>query len=425
MTTNIRRRLAACVVSIFAFSFIHGTARADDRPWTVEKSSGEVWIARSGADKVALDVSGGVKPGDDIRTGRNGRVMLSRGEERIMVQPNSAIAIPAQQTGQYATTIQQQAGTILLQVEKKNVQHFEVETPYLAAVVKGTQFRVSVNSRGASVAVTEGRVQVADFKSGQNALVDPGQRAVVNAAGKGGLILRGNGKFNPVETGAPRVSGVQAMIVPRNGMQAPAGAVAIQPTAATEALAKSTDGARGVEAGTPKNSAIGGQEGKFKNGKRASLNGITNAVQGGGAGEGLDGGSNANLDTAIAINSGAAGNAAVIANVGSGAAGSVANTAGRSALAVGGFAGGKVSAVGGTVNNIGNVAGGAVGGLGNTVGGTVSGLGNVVGGPVGGTVSGVGNTVGGTVAGVGNTVGGTTNAVGNTVGGLTGGLLKK
>ena len=44
-----------------------------------------------------------------------------------------------------------EAGSILLDVEKRNVQHFEVETPYLAAVVKGTQFRVTVGPTGSRV----------------------------------------------------------------------------------------------------------------------------------------------------------------------------------------------------------------------------------------------------------------------------------
>ena len=87
-----------------------------------------------------------MKPGDTIRTGRNGRVLLVRGEETILISPNSVIGLPTEKKDGLATTILQQAGSILLEVEKRNVKHFEVETPYLAAVVKGTQFRVSVNA---------------------------------------------------------------------------------------------------------------------------------------------------------------------------------------------------------------------------------------------------------------------------------------
>src|SRR6185503_10903504 len=103
-----------------------------------------------------------------------------------------------------STTITQQAGVILLDVEKRNVPHFEVETPYLAAVVKGTQFRVSVEKGTSRVAVLRGQVQVADFKSGQNVLVMPGQVARTSGQATGGLMLSGQGRLNTIERGAPR-----------------------------------------------------------------------------------------------------------------------------------------------------------------------------------------------------------------------------
>ena len=119
-----------------------------------------------------------LKPGDTIRTGRNGRVLLVRGEETILISPNSVVGVAAEKKDGLSTTILQQAGSILLEVEKRNVKHFEVETPYLAAVVKGTQFSVTVECRQAPrVDVQRGQVEVSDFKSGQIAQVMPGQAA--------------------------------------------------------------------------------------------------------------------------------------------------------------------------------------------------------------------------------------------------------
>src|SRR4029450_10398803 len=108
-----------------------------------------------------------LKPGDTVRTGRTGRVLLKRGDEIILVAPNSVVGVPAQKKEGLSTTIMQQAGSILLDVEKRNVKHFEVETPYLAAVVKGTQFRVTVDAGKTTVEVVRGQVEVADFKAGQ------------------------------------------------------------------------------------------------------------------------------------------------------------------------------------------------------------------------------------------------------------------
>ena len=97
------------------------------------------------------------------------------GEESILISPNSVIGIPGEKKEGLSTRIIQQAGSILLEVEKRNVKHFEVETPYLAALVKGTQFRVSIDKNDTHVDVVRGEVEASDFKSGQYVLVQPGR----------------------------------------------------------------------------------------------------------------------------------------------------------------------------------------------------------------------------------------------------------
>jgi hypothetical protein len=194
---------------------------AEAEAWSVSKSSGEVWTTTTGAQQVSLGQEEILKPGDTIRTGRNGRVLLVRGEETILVAPNSVIGLPAEKKDGLSTTIVQQAGSILLEVEKRNVKHFEVETPYLAAVVKGTQFRVSVNAGSARIDVIRGQVEVADFRSGQIAQVLPGQVATAFAQGKAGLSLSGSGAFAPIEQGRPRASTIERIMVPKTGLSAP------------------------------------------------------------------------------------------------------------------------------------------------------------------------------------------------------------
>src|SRR5246500_3136436 len=194
---------------------------ADDGVWSVSKSSGEVWVTTTGADQVSLKQEEALKPGDTIRTGSNGRVLLVRGEETILVAPNSVIGLPAEQKDGLSTTIVQQAGSILLEVEKRNVKHFEVETPYLAAVVKGTQFSVTVGAGSTKVGVLRGQVEVSDFRTGQIAQVMPGQAAPAFEHGKPGLSLSGAGTFNPIEQGKSRASTIERVPVPKSGLSAP------------------------------------------------------------------------------------------------------------------------------------------------------------------------------------------------------------
>ena len=131
------------------------------------------------------------------------------------------MALPDKPQDGLSTTIIEQAGSILIKAEKRNVKHFQVETPYLAAVVKGTQFRVDVGQKGSRVEVLEGKVEVSDFKTGQFALVLPGQRAQVRASGDRGLSLSGSGKFNPIERGTPRPPTIQQIPVPKGGFAMP------------------------------------------------------------------------------------------------------------------------------------------------------------------------------------------------------------
>jgi hypothetical protein len=211
-----------CVLTMAVALFASSSAFAgDDGVWSISKSTGDVWVTTAGAEQASLRQEDPLKPGDVIRTGRNGRVLLVRGEETILVSPNSVIGLPSDKKDGMSTTILQQAGSILLEVEKRNVKHFEVETPYLAAVVKGTHFSVTVNAASTSVNVERGQVEVSDFKTGQIAQILPGQTATSLAHGKPGLSLSGSGTFNPIEQGKPRPSSIDRVPVPKNGLTAP------------------------------------------------------------------------------------------------------------------------------------------------------------------------------------------------------------
>src|SRR6188768_802468 len=213
---------------------------ADEGTWSVSKSSGEVWMSSGDVQQASLKSDDVLKPGETIRTGRNGRVLLVRGEESIMIAPNSVIGLPAEKKEGLSTTIIQKAGSILLEVEKRNVRHFEVETPYLAAVVKGTQFRVSVNAGSTSVDVIRGQVQVADFRSGQIAQVMPGQHATAFAQGSSGLSLGGSGALSPIEQGQPRAPSIDRVPVPKTGLTAPRHAANGPPVRALAAVNAAT-----------------------------------------------------------------------------------------------------------------------------------------------------------------------------------------
>jgi hypothetical protein len=211
MFRRIKAYCAPLLLAMLVIVYAGPKATAQELVWRVSKSSGDVSVTTSAGEQAALIAGATLKPGDNVRTGQNGRALLVRGEETILISPNSAIGIPKARKEGLPTSIIQQSGTILLEVEKRNVKHFEVETPYLAAVVKGTQFRVTVDKGESRVDVLRGQVEVMAFKSGQYAMVMPGQAAQVSAQGSSALSLSGSGTLSPIQQATPRMSSVSPL----------------------------------------------------------------------------------------------------------------------------------------------------------------------------------------------------------------------
>ncbi len=207
MFDRTRGLCAPFLLTAFVLFYAGTAAIADDENnvWHISNAFGNVWVTVGGVQQASLSHERALKPGDSIRTGQNGRALLVRGEEYILISPNSAIEIPKETKQGLLTTIIQRAGSIVLEVEKRNVKHFEVETPLLAALVKGTRFRVTVEKNNSYVEVLRGQVEVSDFRSGQYALIQPGQTAKVSAQ-LSGLSLSGSGALSAIQQGMPRRS---------------------------------------------------------------------------------------------------------------------------------------------------------------------------------------------------------------------------
>lgn len=204
---RLRITLSGCVLGFLAVAGAALTSvpawAAGVEGWTLQESSGEVRLVRNGISPISLTVGDRLEGGDWIETGPDGRALLVRAKDRILVAPGSRVGLPREIDGRFATRILQTLGTILLTVERQARQHFEVETPLLAAVVKGTTFTVSVEGDRALVHVVEGLVEVRDLALGQKGLVRPGETGSVRARGSGVHIFgAGRQPAAPAPTGA-------------------------------------------------------------------------------------------------------------------------------------------------------------------------------------------------------------------------------
>jgi hypothetical protein len=267
----IYRILIAALILLTTAAF----AAADD--WRVVKATNQ---AKYSVDRTNwLDLS----PGDVVpnrawvSTGPRGRMQLARGVESITFQPNTLASITTNGFFSRKTEIVQQVGSLDLEIEKRSQPHTTVQTPYLAAVVKGTIFHVTVDRTKASVSVDRGLVQVTSFASGQQSNVGPRQSAAVDS--KAGMTVRGQLSKPEIISVAP-----SAAKVPAVGTTKIAGAVE-----ASAAKNKST------AAGKDKNSSAS-SDGNSANGKGtdSSSNGNGNSGSNGNSGGNGNGNSGGN-----------------------------------------------------------------------------------------------------------------------------------
>lgn len=235
--------LKGALLALAGLGLLAAPARA--QTWQVTQVTGQFWFASPNSPAVTLTRASLVPDGATVMTGPTGRAVLARGAETISLSPNSALALPAPDQGR--TTVLQRAGEIAFDVEKRNVPHFAVETPHLAAVVKGTAFTVKVGELEASVNVERGQVEVTDFFTGESADIVAGQNASVEGTFSR-LTVGGPAPRPELRQGVPRSPMVAALAFGEGGLQptfnAPApvrgGAVRASPPAAAASTAAVT-----------------------------------------------------------------------------------------------------------------------------------------------------------------------------------------
>jgi hypothetical protein len=185
-------RVIAAMVLVCSGLFTTGIARADD--WTADKLRGQVLQLIDG-NWQPLNRGMVVPDSRSIRTLANGRVTLSRGNETLDIGPDTQIQIYDKGGRKPFTTVKQSFGSVSVEAEVRQVRHFAVQTPYLAAVVKGTRFTVTSGKAGASVSVRRGHVAVEDKQDKTHVTLSVGQTASVGPATGGALEVEGRGKL--------------------------------------------------------------------------------------------------------------------------------------------------------------------------------------------------------------------------------------
>ncbi len=123
-----------------------------------------------------------VQPSEQVSTGDGERVVLTHGQDVLELQPNTTVAIGGAGPTGMATVVKLIDGTVHVKVGKRAPgRTFSVETRFLVATVKGTEFDVTADDDAAAVSVSEGTVAVQSAGGSRAVDVTPGRTAVASA----------------------------------------------------------------------------------------------------------------------------------------------------------------------------------------------------------------------------------------------------
>ncbi len=180
---TLKTRAAAVLLALLLIPLSAGLTKAYAAEWVITRISGTVYLVAPGIQAHRARKGMALHKGHTIATRKGARAVLQRGNDSITVGPNTEFALSQYRSNDSQTTLLQRKGTIDVDVETRGRPFFRVETPYLAAVVKGTRFSVTVTGNESQVSVQRGVVGVQDLASGQQSDLRAGQ-SVQSAPGK-------------------------------------------------------------------------------------------------------------------------------------------------------------------------------------------------------------------------------------------------
>ena len=210
-------------------------ALAQSAGWTVSEAKGAVTIIDARGSRAAK-VGAQLAPGDTVRTAAKSSAVLVRGKEFVTMRQNAQLRIAPAQRERGIVQILQDYGSALFNIGKQPNPHFGVDTPYLAAVVKGTTFVITVSDEGASLQVTEGAVETSTRDGGAVELIRPGAVAMIAAADPLRMVIEGEGR-KVIDSPARGTGPAAGPAAPAGG----AGGSALKPAAADQSAGPRID----------------------------------------------------------------------------------------------------------------------------------------------------------------------------------------
>ena len=185
--------------------------------WVVSKVNQPAHYSVDSETWLALSVGTTVPDRSWVRTGERGILLLEKDAESMLFKPGSLAEIASEFEGRPGTSIRQRSGALLLDVRTRDSAHTGVQTPFLAAVVKGTRFETRVGRWDAELEVQRGIVEVTHIRRGERIDLVAGQTARVGKSAALPIAFFGTGAKPESEWVGP----AEPAVLPLSGHDAP------------------------------------------------------------------------------------------------------------------------------------------------------------------------------------------------------------
>jgi hypothetical protein len=148
------------VVAASSHAESDGARSSADSRITVTDVVGDVDVTMAG-NAQAVSAGSIVLLPARIVTGHDGTLGLTQAGTRISVSNDTDVEIPAEAVdGNLVARLVQHSGNVFYDVAPRDVGKLRVETPFLVAVIKGTQFNVAVEENGTTISLFEGHLEI-------------------------------------------------------------------------------------------------------------------------------------------------------------------------------------------------------------------------------------------------------------------------
>jgi FecR protein len=205
---TVVRRMPALLLALAALFASPATFALDTGDIIVKAIKGEVHVTMNGAER-AVRAGVVLELPATIRTGRDGAVDLAQGATTVSVGPETLLEFPALETrGGPIDKIVQPRGNAFYSIGKREGRRLRVETPYLVAVIKGTQFNVAAQDQSTTVSLFEGLLEVRAIDDSDVVNIKAGEIAARKLGDKViSVIKMDSGKASPTQRAPAGASG--------------------------------------------------------------------------------------------------------------------------------------------------------------------------------------------------------------------------